>query len=211
MRDVAPRQPTTDNELPMSEVLVVYDAPISGGDGRSWIAQACGRVARDGLWEGWLEFLPEASDASAIRTGRETEQSNRNDLLYWAQGLTRAYLEGALGRAIAPHSPIVSREDVRAQSVFGAPAERADRPIVDRLPSAVLNPYEVHLQGEHVLLGQLAALDVSRLRDIAVAYGFGDESRTADMGREALMSLIVAGARAGRSGPMREADFRQRP
>lgn len=193
----------------MSEVLVIYDAPITGADGRSWTAQACGRIAEDGLWEGWLEFLPGAVEASPVRTGRETEQPNRNDLVYWAQGLTRAYLEGALQRAVAPKRLIVN--DVPAVSVFGAPAESADRPIVNRSLRAALNPFEVYLQGEDVLLKQLAALDTSRLRDIAVAYGFGDAARAADMGREELTSLIITDVRAGRSDRIRETDVQQRP
>jgi hypothetical protein len=59
-----------------------------------------GAIADDSLWEGWLEFLPAGTDQrDAIRTGRETEQPKRTDLMYWAQGLTQVYLEGALQRA----------------------------------------------------------------------------------------------------------------
>lgn len=195
----------------MSEVLVIYDAPITGSDGRRWAARACGRVADDGLWEGWLEFLPLASEASPIRTSRETEQPNRTDLLYWAQGLTRAYLEGAVNRALAPSRPVAADREVGAQSVFGSPAERPDRPSGNPPMRAPLNPFEVYLQGEDVLLKQLAALDASRLRDIAVAYGFGDAARAADMGREELTALIVADVRTGRTGKTRDSDLRQRP
>ena len=194
----------------MSEVLVIYDAPITGADGRSWTAQACGQVANDGLWEGWIEFLPRDTEVSPVRTARETEQPNRNDLVYWAQGLTRAYLEGALGRAVAPNPPISAGRDIPARSIFGGPRERADRTVVEQAPRPLLNPFEVYLQGEDVLLKQLAALDASRLRDIAVAYGFGDSTQTADMRREELTSLIINDVRAGRSGSTRAADFRQR-
>jgi hypothetical protein len=192
----------------MSEVLVIYDTPISGADGQSWTAQACGRLADDGLWEGWIEFLPRQADASPVRTGRETEQPNRDDLLYWAQGLTQAYLEGAVERALAPSHPIAPMREVPAQSVFGSPAATVERSLVDRAPHALLNPFEVYLQGEDILVKELGALDTPRLRDIAVAYGFGEMDRLAAMGHGELTSLIVAGARAGRSGGLRETDLR---
>lgn len=195
----------------MSEVLVVYDAAVTGADGRSWTAQACGRVAEDGLWEGWLEFLPQAAETSPVRTGRETGQPNRNDLVYWAQGLTQAYLEGALDRALRRNDVVTAVPDVRTRPVFDRPAKRREWTTPERIPRALLNPFEVYLQGEDVLLDQLAALDAPRLRDIAVAYGFGDVQQTTTMGHAQLTSLIMAGVRTGGSGGVPEADLRHRP
>ena len=60
-------------------------------------------MADDGLWEGWLEFVL-AGDEETVRTARETEQAERDDLDYWAQGLSATYLEGALERALRPLS-----------------------------------------------------------------------------------------------------------
>lgn len=83
----------------MAEVLIDFDATIVAPDGRRWTPRACGGVADDGLWEGWIEFA--ATDgADRVRTPRETEQPNRQDLAYWATGLTEVYLEGALRRAL---------------------------------------------------------------------------------------------------------------
>jgi hypothetical protein len=85
----------------MSEVLVDFDTTIAAPDGMRWRPRACGGIAEDGLWEGWIEFA--SSDGAAhVRTARETEQPNREDLAYWATGLTQVYLEGALRRAIEP-------------------------------------------------------------------------------------------------------------
>jgi hypothetical protein len=85
-------------------VLVKFNNVVPGEDGRSWRAQACGRQAAENMWEGWIEFEP--SDGGAeIRTPRETTQPNLEDLEYWATGLTEAYLEGALVRALDPDVP----------------------------------------------------------------------------------------------------------
>jgi hypothetical protein len=84
----------------MPELLVKLDEPISDPFGAMYFAQAVGSEREDGLWEGWLEFIGANESASSIcSSGRETTQPNRADLEYWAQGLTRVYLQGALARA----------------------------------------------------------------------------------------------------------------
>jgi hypothetical protein len=83
----------------MSVVLVKFDEAISDADGGLHLAQAVGRQREDGLWEGWLEFLPMKGTDKRLCSERETTQPNRNDLDYWAQGLSRVYLQGALVRS----------------------------------------------------------------------------------------------------------------
>jgi len=53
----------------------------------------------DGTWEAWLEFEPTDASKAAIRTDRETSQSNRQAIDYWASGLEPVYLDGAFARA----------------------------------------------------------------------------------------------------------------
>ena len=84
----------------MAETLVEFDTIIRDADGTRWAPRVCGCVAADGLWEGWIEFTPTSGTIDPVRTRRETEQPNRMDLMYWAQGLTQIYLEGALRRAL---------------------------------------------------------------------------------------------------------------
>ncbi len=79
--------------------LVKFDEAISDESGALYIARAVGEQREDGLWEGWLEFIPVRGNEKPLCTDRETTQPNRNDLDYWAQGLTRVYLQGALARA----------------------------------------------------------------------------------------------------------------
>src|SRR5216117_3363893 len=90
----------------MSETLVKFDEPIIGLGRARYIAQAVGRERDDGLWEGWLEFIPVDDNAPPIPSGRETTQPKRTDLECWAQGLTRVYLQGALTRAQSPTQAI---------------------------------------------------------------------------------------------------------
>ncbi|MGH7481508.1 MAG: hypothetical protein ACRELV_05090 [Longimicrobiales bacterium] len=108
----------------MAEVLVRFDADVASADDTTWIARACGREGRSGLWEGWLEFEPK-DDGQPVQTERETTQPNRDDLLYWASHLTAAYLESALRRAVEPRRPAArSTPEVEARPFFGGPAER---------------------------------------------------------------------------------------
>ena len=101
----------------MAEVLVKFDVPVTDPSGLRYFPQAMGRERSDGLWEGWIEFVG-ADEGRSIESGRETTQPNRADLTYWAEGLTVAYLQGALGRAHSPTEAIrparVQREAPRA-------------------------------------------------------------------------------------------------
>jgi hypothetical protein len=82
----------------MPQILVKFDEPIRDPAGSAYLAQAVGRKREDGLWEGWLEFIG-ATESTPFHSDRETTQPNRADLEYWAQGLSKVYLEGALARA----------------------------------------------------------------------------------------------------------------
>ena len=89
----------------MSDVLVKFDEAVTDPSGARFFPQVVGRERKDGLWEGWIEFVS-VDGARSIDSGRETSQPNRADLKYWAEGLTRAYLQGALGRAQSPTEAI---------------------------------------------------------------------------------------------------------
>lgn len=83
----------------MSETLVKFDEAISDSTGTRYFVEAMGRQREDGLWEGYLEFLPVNDRTGRIVSDRETTQPNRDAVDYWAQGLSRVYLSGALDRA----------------------------------------------------------------------------------------------------------------
>jgi hypothetical protein len=117
----------------MAELLVEFDTTIRADDGTNWHPRVWGAIADDALWEGWVEFLPAGTDdREAIRTGRETEQPKRTDLMYWAQGLTQVYLEGALQRA-RRNAPVSSSD---ASTANPATRERQPEPEVRAIRSS---------------------------------------------------------------------------
>jgi hypothetical protein len=50
-----------------------------------------------GTWQGWSGFR--SAEGGSLLTERETTQSNRAGVTYWATGLEPVFLEGALQRA----------------------------------------------------------------------------------------------------------------
>lgn len=83
----------------MSELIHQHSARVSSDDGTVYRAHILGRERSDGTWEGWIEFNPVGGQGVVLRTERETSQSDRDDLVYWAAGLEAIYLDGALRRA----------------------------------------------------------------------------------------------------------------
>jgi hypothetical protein len=174
-----------------------YDAEFSDDAGRRYTARSCGRVRPDGLWEGWLEFVP-ADGSAVVRTGRETTQPTRDTLLYWATGLSAGYLDGALLRATKATHPLPVRT-VGATPAYEGPAEdtRHAAATSPAPPTAVLDPFAVYAEGDDVLRGQLGALSPAQLRNIIRAYSLSDlsveELEALDAPR--LAALIMDGVR----------------
>jgi hypothetical protein len=82
------------------DVLIhTFKNQVHDADGHAYIGRAIGRQRSDGLWVGWLEFRPKTGKL-VRRSPIETTQPNREALRYWASGLERIYLEGALERAM---------------------------------------------------------------------------------------------------------------
>jgi hypothetical protein len=161
----------------------------------------CGLVGREddgGCWEGRIEVV--ANHASPVlRTPQETVQPNREDLRYWATGLSAKYLEGALERALRP-PPAVPVPGEPAQPTFDEPAPpvvHVSSPSASSIrPHAVLDPFRVYAQGED-LRKELTALEPSHLRNIIQAHGLVDEEALdlGQMSRASLVDLIVSGVR----------------
>lgn len=186
----------------MADVLLQFDAPVRDEAGRTYTARVCGRAGDDGLWDGWIEFTP-VGGGTTLRTERETTQPNRRDLEYWASGLTEAYLEGALERALEPlPTPAKARP---VEPVYEGPrpvgiSSATPPPPRDFPPRAVLDPFEVYTQGEHVLRDELIALDDGHLRNIIQAHALAEvtPAELAQISRPVLIDLIVSGVRRRR-------------
>jgi hypothetical protein len=179
----------------MAEVLIEYDSLIRADDGSRWVARACGRQGKGTIWEGWLEFVPLDAELRPIQTRRETTQPNRDDLVYWATGLTPVYLKGALVRVREPARRAAAARPVTP--LFEGPAadDAAAPPPPSPAAHAILDPFEVFAQGEDLLIRQLDALDTAHLRDIVRAYDLANTSKREAAGREELTATIVAAVR----------------
>src|SRR5215831_6747554 len=178
----------------MAEVLVEFDAAFRGPDGQRYAPRACARAADDGRWEGWVEFS-DLDTGDVIRSARETTQPSRADTMYWATGLTRVYLEGALVRALTP-SRRVETTHVDVEPAFDRPAPSVVSVDGSAAARAVLDPFEVYAQGERVLRQELSALDLDHLHAIVRAYGLGGGVGGDSRASGVVVEYIVAEVRA---------------
>jgi hypothetical protein len=179
-------------EASVAEVLTRFSDPIRSADGRRYVAQACGAPNNDGLWDGWIEFVPNDGGAP-VRSPRETTQPNRTDAEYWATGLTVVYLEGALARALTP--PRGDTVPLPSHPIFDGPALPGPQPRATG--DAVMDPFSVYDKGESMLRQRLGALSSWHLVNIISAYDLSDTPSAVlnTMPTAALVDLIVAKVR----------------
>jgi hypothetical protein len=185
----------------MADVLVRFDGLLGDDEGRAWRAQACGREIEGGSWEGWIEFEPQDAVGPALRTPRETRQPNYTDLEYWANGLSFAYLQGALERARGAELPNLRPRQVAARPAFEGPAAAAkDAGSHTGEARAILDPFAVYEQGEDVLRDELLALDAGHLWNILRKYDLieGTDLNLDGVQRRSLAELIVSAVRRQR-------------
>jgi hypothetical protein len=159
----------------MAEVLLSFDTPVRDDLGE-YHPRAVGRLADDGMWEGWIEFTSIDGGSEVLVTSVESRQPAREHLHYWATGLTPVFLEGALQRA---RRPVTVR--VRPVEVPSSEAPKPRDPIVARVmppgPEPVLDPFEIGGRNLDILRQELGALNRPRLLNIIAAY---DLNRTGE-------------------------------
>lgn len=189
----------------MAEVLVQFQEPLSAPGGSFYTARVCGRPAPDGAgWEGWIEFVPD-DGSPVLRSQRETRQSDRDALFYWATGLTQIYLEGSLGRTLEPaRGP---RPAVHVESAYEGPASDPRTAPTTPAPQAVLDPFSVYVKGEELLRQELNALSDWHLRNIIRAYALldADTPETQRMTRAELAERIILAVRTSIEQPTKPA------
>jgi hypothetical protein len=93
----------------VAEDLLEFENTVEDKSGLSHIAIVQGEKREDGRWLGRIRFVP-TDGSPALETDRETTQPDRDDLAYWASGLTYSYLEGALERARRWSAPRTSEQ-----------------------------------------------------------------------------------------------------
>jgi len=151
----------------MAEVLKSYTEPVLDGSGR-YHARAVGRLADDGMWDGWLEFESLDDDRPVVVGPVETRQPEAHDLAYWSSGLTPVFLEGALKRAL---NPLTVHVRVHERPVSSEPAPRVRTVAAASVrPEAVLDPFDIGGRNLDLLRQQLHALNRPRLLNIIAAY-----------------------------------------
>jgi hypothetical protein len=173
----------------MAEVLATFKTPVTDEFG-SYYPRAVGRLAPDGMWEGWIEFLPVDGGGDVLITPVESRQPERQHLAYWATGLSQVYMEGALHRA---RNPVTVRIPVVDEPVSDKPASR--RVVVERVmpkPEPVLDPFEIGARNIDVLRQELTALNRPRLLNIIAAFDLAREANVTQMTDSQLVGFIVA-------------------
>ena len=188
--------------LPLLDLHVMTDKTVTHDyadvleslDAKCYRASATARIRSNGMCEGWIEFVDLAGN-ERLRTDIETVQSNERAFRYWAAGVGPAYLEGAFRRATS-----------RA-------ADRSTRllPLLSPLPGrAVLDPFEIDAQGDGRLAAELRALDLDRIRDIALAYELVPPQMAEVATRAELIVEILATVSSARRGPAERQDLDRR-
>jgi hypothetical protein len=196
--------------MSMARVVGTFVNRVVGSGNRTYSARACGRQQPSGLWEGWLEFVPDRGPA--VRSGRDTTQPNLTDLEYWATGLTSVYLDGALKRALAGPIRVVSPAAMETPA-FDGPAP-AWLPASAEPPAfhAVLDPFSVYAKGDDLLRQELSAMSPWHLRNIIRAYALASHPSIAleTLTAAELIGVIMSGVRA-RSADDTKASSRESP
>jgi hypothetical protein len=149
----------------------------------------------DGMWQGWIEFLP-LDGGAPIRSARETTQPNRTDAAYWATGLTAVYLEGALQRALNPAARPPRSQD---EPIFDQPAPDHYVAPAHGHQDAVLDPFSVYEKdGEALLRRRLTALAGWHLVRIIEAFNLSAEPPTilSRLPQASLIDLITRSVRS---------------
>lgn len=85
----------------MDRLLQQFDTPVADAEGAQYNVLLYARDRVADTWQAWLVF-ERMPAAARFETDVETTQPNAEAVLYWATGLTDAYLEGALTRALQP-------------------------------------------------------------------------------------------------------------
>jgi hypothetical protein len=81
------------------EFVYEYPTLLRTASGEEYLTRVYADRQPGGLWEAWFVFFP-LSGGRTLVTDHETTQGKLDDVTYWATGITPAYLEGALTRAL---------------------------------------------------------------------------------------------------------------
>ena len=101
----------------MERLLQEFERRITDNTGTIYRVFLYGQSRPADTWVGWLAF-ERISDGRRFSTDVETTQPNAQAVIYWATGLTDAYFDGALARALQPRK-VVSPLPVVPEPIVG--------------------------------------------------------------------------------------------
>jgi len=174
----------------MAEVFMVFDTPVRDEFG-TYHARVVGRQAADGMWEGWLEFVPTDGETDVLIGPVESRQPERHDLVYWSTGFAPVFLEGALQRA---RNPVTVRTRTVEVPLSHLPAQKTftTTRVVPPGPEPVLDPFEIGTRSLDVLKQELGALNRPRLLNIISGFDLARNADLTQMTDAELIGFIVA-------------------
>lgn len=172
----------------MATSEIIEDLPyrIVNAEGVEFYSSVAGVQRSDGLWEGWLEFVP-LDESDALVTPTETTQPNRATLQHWAGKLTETYVQGAYRRAVAATGDLDSRIAAQRMALGDVVAATVDLP----------DPFELYEQGREILRGRLSAWPRSTLLNIIAASHLNPAGKSlAWLSDRQLVTFIVTAVEA---------------
>jgi hypothetical protein len=162
----------------MREIIVDLERTVLSAEGEEHYVQIAGEQRADGMWEAWLEFIPVDDSVEPMRTGVETTQPAREDVVRWSETLTDVYVQGAFTRAITAADRYVP---------VSYPAVTAN--------DAPLDPFEVLQLGKAALSARLRGLTRPELLAIIEKYKLNPAGKDLSRLRDSqLVTFIVTAA-----------------
>ncbi len=102
----------------MDQLLQQFEQAVTDTAGVTYRVYVYGRSRPADTWQGWLVF-ERSADSERFATPVETTQSSADAIRSWAQGLSKAYFDGALWRAMHAGVPAVPRVRLPPPAIRG--------------------------------------------------------------------------------------------
>ena len=135
--------------------------------GTEFYVSVAGEQTADGIWEGWLEYVP-LDDSDALVTPTETTQSTRGALQHWADVIDETYVQGAFARAVAVTNAGPAR--LAATRFAAAAGVRSDVGVPD--------PFVLLQSGREAMRDRLLALPRDMLLDVIAGFGLNPAGKS---------------------------------
>jgi len=127
----------------LDQLLQQFEQAVTDAAGVSYRVYVYGRSRPADTWQGWIVF-ERTSDSERFATPVETTQPSADAIRYWAQGLSQAYFDGALWRAMHTGAPAVPRVPQPPPAIRGSMNEGERRRRLDEIADDVIATFTRH-------------------------------------------------------------------